>query len=153
MYVLLYLKNYLITYIQRFRLLSYCLVLATEDTTLTQQVSHRLLKCRSRSWSQRGTKVNGSHHGDNPLLRPTGIQIATKPLPGPTNREHRKPIKKFSSSYYTIGGLHEDKLCDTLQAMAPTKVKTVHQTSFFHIESNLDRLGLLSPTHGQRSQQ
>ena len=23
-------------------------------------------------------KVNGSHHGDNPLLRPTGIQIATK---------------------------------------------------------------------------
>ena len=32
-------------------------------------------------------------------------------------------------------------------------VKTVHQTSFLHIESNLDRLGLLSPTHGQRSQQ
>ena len=25
-----------------------------------------------------GTKVNWSHHGDNPLLRPTGIQIATK---------------------------------------------------------------------------
>ena len=23
------------------------------------------------------SKVNGSHHGDNPLLRPTGIQIAT----------------------------------------------------------------------------
>ena len=32
---------------------------------------------------KRGTKVNGSHHGDNPLLRPpTGIQITTKPLPG-----------------------------------------------------------------------
>ena len=30
--------------------------------------------------------------GDNPLLKPTGIQIATKPLPGPTNREHRKHI-------------------------------------------------------------
>ena len=30
-------------------------------------------------------------------------------------------------------------------------VKTVHQTSLLHIESNLDRLGLLSPTHGQRS--
>ena len=41
----------------------------------------------------------------------------------------------------------------TLQAMAPTNVKTVHQTSLFHIESNLVRLGLLSPTHGQRSQQ
>ena len=43
--------------------------------------------------------MNGSHHGDNPLLRPTGIQIATK-------------------SYAT------------LQAMAPTNNKTVHQTSF-----------------------
>ena len=29
-------------------------------------------------WSQTGTKVNGPHHGDNPLLRPTGIQIAKK---------------------------------------------------------------------------
>ena len=55
--------------------------------------------CQSGTWSQRGTKVNGSHHDDNPLLRPTGIQIATKS--------------------YT-----------TLQAMAPTNNKTVHQTSF-----------------------
>ena len=37
----------------------------------------------------RGTKVNGSHHGDSPLLKPTGIKIATKPLPGPTDGEHR----------------------------------------------------------------
>ena len=44
-------------------------------------------------------KVNGSHHGDNPLLRPTEIQIATK---------------RYA----------------TLQAMAPTNSKTVHQTSF-----------------------
>ena len=98
------------------------IVLATTgETTVTQQVSHRPIKCQ-RLWSQRGTKVNGSHHGDNPLLRPTGIQIATK-------------------SYAT------------LQAMAPTNIKTVHQTSLLHIESNLDRLGLLSPTHDQRSQQ
>ena len=34
--------------------------------------------CQSGTWSQRGTKVNGSPPGDNPLLRPTGIQIATK---------------------------------------------------------------------------
>ena len=94
-------------------------VLATEETTATQQVSHRpvvvvvvftltdrastipsnIRGCQSGTWSQRGTKVNGSHHGDNPLLRPTGIQIATK-------------------SYAT------------LQAMAPTNSKTVHQTSF-----------------------
>ena len=98
------------------------IVLATEETTVTQEVSHRPIKCQSRLWSQRGTKVNGSHHGDNPLLRPTGIQIATK-------------------SYAA------------LQAMAPTDIKTVHQTSLLHIESNLDRLGMLSPTHDQRSQQ
>ena len=73
------------------------IVLATEETTVTQQVSHRPIKCQSRLWSQRGTKVHGSHHGDNPLLRPTGIQIATK-------------------SYAA------------LQAMAPTNIKTVHQT-------------------------
>ena len=36
--------------------------------------------------------MNRSHHGDNPLLRPTEIQIATKSLPGSTNREHRKLI-------------------------------------------------------------
>ena len=98
------------------------IVLTTEETTATQQVSHEPLKCQSRLWSQRGTKVNGSHHGDNPLLRPTGIQIATK-------------------NYAT------------LQAMAPTNIKTVHQTSLLHIENSLDRLGLLSPTHNQRSQQ
>ena len=56
------------------------IVLATEETTVTQQESHRPIKCQSRlsMWSRRGTKVNGPHHGDNPLLRPTGIQIATK---------------------------------------------------------------------------
>ena len=70
--------------------------------TLTDRAStipNNIRGCQSGTWSQRGTKVNGSHHGDNPLLRPTGIQIATK-------------------SYAT------------LQAMAPTNSKTVHQTSF-----------------------
>ena len=75
------------------------IVLATEETTVTQQVSHRPIKYQSRLWSQRGTKFNRLHNGDNPLLRPTGIQIATK-------------------SY------------STLQAMAPTNIKTVHETSF-----------------------
>ena len=98
------------------------IVLATEETTVTQQVSHRPIKCQSRLGSQRVTKVNGSHHGDNSLLRPTGIQIATK--------------------RYVA-----------LQAMALTNIKTVHQTPLLHIESNLDRLGMLSPTHDQRSQQ
>ena len=61
------------------------IVLATEETTVTQQVSHRPIKCQSRLWSQRGTKVNGSHHGDNPLLRPTGIQNRDKKLCGSTS--------------------------------------------------------------------
>ena len=42
--------------------------------------------------------------------------------------------KKLSSSRR----VNEDKLCDILQAMAPTNVKTVHQTSLLHIESNPD---------------
>ena len=96
--------------------------------TLTDRASaipSNIRGCQSGTWSQRGTKVNGPYHGDNPLLRPTGIQIATL-------------------SYAT------------LQAKAPTNIKTVHQTSLVHtryIESSLDRLGLLSPTHDQRSQQ
>ena len=49
--------------------------------TLTDRAStiaSNIRGCHSGTWSQRGTKVNGSHHGDNPLLRPTGIQIVTK---------------------------------------------------------------------------
>ena len=49
--------------------------------TLTDRAStipSNIRGCQSGTWSQRGTKVNGSHHGVNPLLRPTGIQIATK---------------------------------------------------------------------------
>ena len=68
--------------------------------TLTDRAStipSNIRGCQSGTWSPRGTKVNGSYHGDNPLLGPTGIQIATK-------------------SYAT------------LQAMAPTNNKTVHQT-------------------------
>ena len=48
--------------------------------TLTNRAStipSNIRGCQSGTWSQRGTKVNGSHHGDNPLLGPTGIQIAT----------------------------------------------------------------------------
>ena len=93
--------------------------------TLTNRAStipSNIRGCQSDAWSQRGIKINWSHHGDNPLLRPTEIQIATK-------------------SYVP------------LQAMAPTNIKTVHQTSLLHIESSLDRLRLLSPTHDQRSQQ
>ena len=49
--------------------------------TLTDRAStipSNMRGCQSGTWSQRSTKVNGSDNGDNPLLRPTGIQIATK---------------------------------------------------------------------------
>ena len=49
--------------------------------TLTDRAStipSNIRGCQSGTWSRKGTKVNGSHHGHNPLLRPTGIQITTK---------------------------------------------------------------------------
>ena len=64
----------------------------TDETTATQQVSYMPIKCQSRSRSQKCAKVNGSHHGDKPLLKPTGIQFATISLPCPTTPEHRKLI-------------------------------------------------------------
>ena len=77
------------------------IVLATEETTVTQ-VSHRPNKCQSRSLSQIGTKNNTGHMvGDSPLLKPTGIKIATKPMPGPTNREHRELISVKTMSLGT----------------------------------------------------
>ena len=99
------------------------IVLATEEITVTQRVSHRPIKCISRLWSQRGTKVNGSHHSDNPLLKPTGIQM-------------RQKVMRLYKQWHR-----------------PIIIKTVHQTSLLHNQSNLDRLGMLSPTHDQRSQQ
>ena len=59
----------------------------------------------------------------------------------------------MNDTFLALGGLRGDKACHTLQAIPPTNVKTIHQTSLLHIESNLDRLRLFSPTHGQRSQQ
>ena len=49
--------------------------------------------------------------------------------------------------------IHEGNLRDILQGSVPTNVKTVDQTFLLHIESNLDRLGSLSPIHGKRSQE
>ena len=97
-------------------------VVGTEETTVTQQVSHRPIKRQSRLWSKRGKKGNRSHHDDNLLLRQTGSQI----------------VKKHHA---------------TLQAVVPTNVKTVHQTSLLHIVSNLDQLRFLSPILDQRFQQ
>ena len=53
-------------------------VFTLTDRASTILVHSNIRGCQSGTWPQRGTNVNGSHHGDNPLLRPTGIQIATK---------------------------------------------------------------------------
>ena len=95
----------------------------TEETTVTQQVIDRLITCQPRSWPQRGTKANGSHHGGSPLLKPKEIQITTKPLTGPTNKVIKNDKKKC---FLALGGLHEDMSCDILQAIVPTNVETVH---------------------------
>ena len=57
-----------------------------------------------------------------------------------------KVIASDTKRFLALGGLHEGKLCGTLQSMAPTNIKTVQLTSSIHVESNLDRLGLLWPT-------
>ena len=44
----------------------------------------------------------------------------------PNQQSHQKWFKKFQA----LGALHEDKLCDILQTMAPTNVETVHQTPY-----------------------
>ena len=106
-------------------LFSYMVVVVVVVFTLTDRAStipSNLRGCQSGTWSQRGTKVNGSHHGDNPLLRPTGIQIATK-------------------SYAT------------LQAMAPTNSKTVHQTSSTPYREQPRSTRIVVAYTNQRSQQ
>ena len=45
-----------------------------------------------------------------------------------------KVIKTDKISFLALGGLPEDSLSDTLKAMVPTNVKTVHQTSLLHIQ-------------------
>ena len=94
------------------------IVLVTEETAVTQQVSsHRPMKCQSRSWSQRRTNVNnGSNYGYTPLLEPTGIQIATKLLPGSTNQEHRKLIGVKTMS--SLGTSYSSFYCRVVMSAA-----------------------------------
>ena len=61
--------------------------------------------------------------------------------------------KSDSKRFLAMEGLHEDKLFETLQAIAHAIFKAFHQTFLLHIESTPDRHELFSPTHGQRSQQ
>ena len=80
----------------------YSLVVFFTLTDRASTIPSNIRGCQSGTWSQRGTKVNGSHHGNNPLLRPTGIQIATKSYAtlqamAPTNN---KTVHKTSFTPY-----------------------------------------------------
>ena len=70
--------------------------LTDRASTISSNIHTYILRgCQSGTWSQRDTKVNRSHRGDNPLLRPTGIQIATKSyFMRPYKRWHRPIISK-----------------------------------------------------------
>ena len=64
----------------------------------------------------------------------------------------KKVVKNNTKRFLALGGLHGDKPCDILQAMALTNDdEKVYRTSSFRNEG--DRLGLFSPTHDQRSEQ
>ena len=63
-------------------------------------------------WSLHGVPdYVGHRHGDHPLLRPTGTPIATKSLPGPTNREHRELIGVKTISLGTSYSLYCLECC------------------------------------------
>ena len=74
-YVVVVVVDSVHTYIQRMVVVVVVFFTLT-DRALTIPSNTR--GCQSGTWSQRGTKVDGSHHGDSSLLRPTGIQIVTK---------------------------------------------------------------------------
>ena len=73
------------------------IALATEETTVTQQVSHRPIKCQSRLWSQRrGTNVSEC------------LTI--------TNRDHRRQL---SYHYYTCGDMFAESNGGSKHAFLP----------------------------------
>ena len=73
---------------------SHRVVLTTEETAGTQ-VSHRRTTCMSilpPGHKKVRRSTGHKHHGENPLLKPIGVQITKNSLPGLTTRELRKHI-------------------------------------------------------------
>ena len=80
--------------------------------------------CQSGTWSQRGTKVNGSHD----------IMVTTRYSDQQRFKSRQNLMRLYKRWHRPI-------------------TKRFIKPPLLHIESSLDRLGLLSPTHDQRSQQ
>ena len=84
-------------------ILCLCVCRHIDRSGLNHIISNNVRGCQSDTWLHRGKKVKakGSYHGDNPLLKPTGIQIATKFLPDQTTREHLKLVRVKTMSLGT----------------------------------------------------
>ena len=82
------------------------------------------IKCQSRLWSQRGTKDNGSHLGDNPLVRPTGVQIASKRY---ATLQTMAPIN--ITTVHQTSLLHIESSLDRLGWFSPTHDQRSQQQS------------------------
>ena len=77
-------------------------VLATEETTVTQQVSHRPIKCQSRLWSQKGTKVNESRRGDKTRYSDQQGSKSRQKVMRLCKQWHRPISKRFIKPPYSI---------------------------------------------------
>ena len=99
-------------------------VLATEETTVTQEVSHRPIKCQSRLACGHKEVVR----------RSTGHIMVTTRFSDQQGSKSRQKLMRLYKQWHR----------------PMSKWLT---NSLLYTESNLDRLGLLSPTHDQRSQQ
>ena len=94
--------------------------------TLTDRAStvpSNICGCQFGTWSQRGTKVNRSHHGTTRYSDQQGSKS-------------RQKVMRLYKRWHR-----------------PIISKRFIKPPLLHIESSLDRLGLLSPTDDQRSQQ
>ena len=76
------------------------IVLAAEETPVTQRVSRRPIKCQSGAWSQRGTKINGSHH----VTTRYSNQQGSKSRQNPCQVQPTKDVGKLSASRRCVFG-------------------------------------------------
>ena len=147
------------------------------------EVTKRYEGQRVRSWWQPATQTNRDPNRDKPLVRSSqprtsetyrrqnyafgyelqfllsGVLSVFQNL----NYELRRRLSDmlpnqqihptFYKRYYNSRRVTRRLVMRHFTGHAPTNVETVHQACLFHIESNPDRLGLLSPTPGQRFQQ
>ena len=124
------------------------IILATEETTMTQ-VSHRSIKCQSRSWSQEVQKSTGrimvtTRYSDQQgsKSRRNIFQVQpTEKLIGVKTMSLCLWVQTTVSTVWSAASFSEFELLlqvteKTVRCHPLISVKTVSQTSLLHIESN-----------------